>query len=73
MSERSNEMKKLAAIAADMDLPADLRTKAIEQLGNIGTHESLLALLDLVANQGLAVEERDFALQQAREIIRSGH
>ena len=73
MSEHPNEIKKLANIAADRDLPPDLRTKAIEQLGSLGTHEALLALLDLVANQGLVAEERDFALQEAREIIMSGH
>jgi hypothetical protein len=73
MSERPIEIKKLADIAADRDLPSDLRTKAIEQLGNIGTHEALLALLELAANQELATEERDVALQEAREIIKSGH
>ncbi len=73
MSERLNEIKKLADISADRELSADLRKKATEQLGNIGTHESLLALLELAANQELAAEEREFALQGAREIIRSGH
>jgi len=73
MSERPNEIKKLADIAADRDLPSDLRTKAIEQLGSIGNHEALLALLELAANQALVAEERDIALQEAREIIMSGH
>lgn len=73
MSEHANEIRKLADIAADRELPADLRTKSIEQLGNIGTHEALLVLLELAANQELAPEERDAALQEAREIIRSGH
>lgn len=72
MSERPGEIKKLADIAADQELSADLRTKAMEQLGNIGTHETLLILLELAANQQLAAEERDFALQEAREIIRAG-
>ena len=70
MSEQPNELKKLMAIAADMKLPAELRTKAIEQLGNITTHEALLALLDLAANEGLITKERDLALKQAREIIK---
>ena len=73
MSETPDELKKLATIAADMKLPADLRTKAIEQLGNISTHEALLALLDLAANEGLITKERDLALKQARQIIKSGH
>jgi len=73
MSERPNEIKKLIDIAADRDLPPDLRTKATEQLGSIGNREALLALLELAANEGLVAEERDFALQEAREIIMSGH
>jgi len=73
MTEHLNEIKKLAGIAADRELPGEIRTKAMEQLGNIGSHESLLALLELAANEELAVEEREFAIQEAREIIRSGH
>ena len=73
MAEQSNELKKLATIAADLELSADLRTKAIELLGNIGTHDALLALLDLAANEKLLKEERDIALKHAREIIKSGH
>ena len=73
MSERPNEIKKLTDIAADRELPPDLRTKATEQLGSIGSREALLALLELAANEGLVAEERDIALQEAREIIMSGH
>ena len=72
MAEQSNELKKLATIAADLELSADLRTKAIELLGNIGTHDALLILLDLAANKELIKEERDLALKYAREIIKSG-
>ena len=72
MSEQANELKKLATIATDLGLSAGLRTKAIESLGNIGTHEALLALLELVANEELIKEEREFALKQAREIVRAG-
>ena len=70
MTEQAEELKKLATIAADMKLPAKLRADAIEQLGNIATHEALLALLDLAANEGLIVKERDLALKQAREVIK---
>ena len=73
MAEKPNELKKLSAIAADLEYPADLRTKAIESLGNIGTHDALLALLDLAANEGLILKERDLALKHAREIIKAGH
>ncbi len=57
MSEYPNELKKLIAIATDLELSAELRTKAIEQLGSIGTHQALLALLDLVANEKLVRSE----------------
>ena len=70
MSERPDELKKLVAIAADMKLPADLRIKAIEQLGIIATHEALLTLLDIAANEGLITKERDLALKKAREVIK---
>ena len=73
MSEHSNELKKLATIATDLELSAELRIKAIESLGRIGTHEALLALLDLVARDDLIKKERQLALKQAGEIIKSGH
>jgi len=73
MAEQSEELKKLAAITSDLELDVDLRIKAIEQLGNIGSHEALLALLDVAASAKLTVKEREFALKQARRIIRSSH
>ena len=72
MSEQPDELKKLLAVATDLQLSAKLRTKAIELLGNIGTHEALLALLELAANDRLVKGERELALKQAREIIKSG-
>jgi len=73
MAERPEELKKLATIATDLELSAELRIKAMEMLGNIGTHEALLALLELAANEELIRDERNFALKQAREIIKSAH
>ena len=73
MAEKPNELTKLVTIATDLQLAAELRTKAIDLLGSLGTHEALLALLDLAANSGLVREERDLALKHAREIIKSGH
>ena len=72
MAEKPTELTKLTTIATDLQLTADLRTKAIEQLGSLGTHEALLALLALAANTGLIRSEREFALKRAREIIKSG-
>ena len=72
MAEQPNELKKLAAIATDLGLSAALRTKSIELIGNIGTHDALLVLLDLAANKELVKEERDLALKHASEIVKSG-
>ena len=73
MAEFPDELHKLADIATDLDFSAKLRIDAIDQLGNIGTHEALLVLLNLAANERLAPKERDIALKQARRIVRSGH
>jgi len=73
MSGHSNQLKKLAAITTDLELSVELRRKAIELLGGIGTHEALLILLELAANDKLTREEREFALKQASEIVKSGH
>ena len=73
MASNPEELKKLTAIASDLDIPSALRVKAIELLGNMGTSEALRALLELAANEGLIAEERDMALRFAREVIMSGH
>ena len=70
-SEKSDELKKLAAIATDMQLAAKLRSQAIELLRDIGSHEALLVLLNLAANEKLSVSDRDLALKKAREIVKS--
>jgi len=72
MSEQSNELKKLVTVATDFGLSTELRTKAIGLIGNIGTHDALLALLALAGNERLTKGERELALKQAREIIRAG-
>jgi len=71
MTEQSEEIKKLAAITTDTEFTSDLRTKAIEQLGTIGTHEALLILLDVAANERLTTQERELALERAKKIIKS--
>jgi len=73
VASNPEELKKLTAIASDLDIPSALRVKAIELLGNMGTSEALRALLELAANEGLIAEERDMALRFAREVIMSGH
>jgi HEAT repeat protein len=71
MAECPDELKKLAAIANDLELVPQLRAKAIEQLGNIGSHEALLALLDVAAKEKLTTKERELALKQAIKIVKS--
>ena len=71
MAEQPDELKRLVSIATDLKIAGELRTKAIELIGNIGTHEALLALLGLVANEGLIKREREFALKRAQQIIKS--
>ena len=71
MAEQPEELKKLVAVATDLGLSAELRLKATELVGNIGTHEALLALLDIAGNEHLTTEERQLALKHAREIVKS--
>jgi hypothetical protein len=71
MSEQvTNELQKLSSIANDMNLTAKMRTQAIESISDVGTHEALLALLSLAANEKLNIDERDLALKQARNILK---
>ena len=71
--EKSNELKKLGGIAADMQLAPKLRSQAIELLRDVGTYEALLTLLELGANENLNTSERALALKKARDIVKSGH
>lgn len=70
MAEIPEELRKLAGIAADLKLPAELRTRAIEQLGIASTHDALIALLELAANEALLTKERDLALKKARDVVK---
>jgi hypothetical protein len=68
----NEELKKLGGIATDMQLSEKMRTQAVNQLGDIASHESLLVLLNLAANDRLNTDERELALKRAREIVRKG-
>ena len=72
MDEDTNSLKKLVAIATDLKISSELRTQAIIQLGRIGSHAALVALLDMVANEDLTLQERILALKQAERILRTG-
>ncbi len=73
MAEQPEDLKKLVAVANDLGLFVELRTQAIKLIGNVSTHEALLALLSLAANEQLTKKERELALKHAREIVKSGH
>jgi hypothetical protein len=66
----TEELKKLAHIATDMQLSSKMRDQAISQLGELGSHEALLVLLNLAANDRLNKDTRDLALKKARDIIK---
>ena len=72
MAEQPDEIRKLVSIATDPELALELRTKATKSIGNIGTHDALLALLDLAANDKLNKGERELALKHAKGIIKLG-
>lgn len=73
MVQQPDELQKLVAVATDSELSSKLRLKAVELIGNIGTHAALLELLSLVANEQLTKKERELAIKRARDIVRSGH
>jgi hypothetical protein len=66
------ELKKLSTIATDLQMSAKMRQQAINTLGDMGSHESLLVLLNLVANDRLNIDERVMALKRAHEIVKKG-
>ena len=73
MTEQPDDLKKLITVATDMGLSSELRTRATKLIGNINTHDALLALLDLAANEKLTKNERELAIKYARDIIKSGY
>jgi len=72
MAEQPDDLKKLVAVATDLGLSAELRTKAIKLIGDVSTYDALLALLSLAANDRLTKKERELALKHAMEIVKAG-
>ena len=72
MDEETESLQKLVDIATDLKISGELRIRAIIQLGRIGGHAALVALLDMVANEALTVGERILALKQAGRILKPG-
>jgi HEAT repeat protein len=69
MTEETDRLQKLISIATDLKISGELRTEAITQLGGIGTHAALVALLDLVSDETFTKKERTLALKQAGKIL----
>jgi hypothetical protein len=70
MAEDTDRLQKLISIATDKEISRELRTRAIIQLGSIGTHAALVALLNLVADETSVWEERMLALRQAEKTLK---
>ncbi|MFA5629731.1 MAG: hypothetical protein WC958_05760 [Dehalococcoidales bacterium] len=71
MTDQINpEIQKLCELAADMGLPGKIRHEAVQSIANIGSREALLTLLDLAANENLAVKDRELALKRAGDVIK---
>lgn len=73
MVTQPDELRKLVAIATDLGLSIEMRTRAVKGIANLSTHEALVALLGLAANEKLTKFERELAVKYARGIIKSGH
>jgi hypothetical protein len=65
-----SEVGKLKEVAKNKKLHYWERMKATDTLGELGTKEALLALLEIAGDDGLYYWERELALSKAREIIR---
>ena len=70
MAEEADVIPKLISIASDLTVSEELRAKAISHLGAVGSREALVALLDLVGNEGFSRKERMLALWQSGKILR---
>ena len=66
------ELKTLSDIARNMQLDKKIRNQAIDQLTQMDTHEALLILLHLAANDKLPTDERDYAVKKARDLVKKG-
>lgn len=71
-SERSDELKDLVAAATNLNFPLKLRTEATGSIGAMGTHEALLALLEMAGNDQLSKKERELIIKLASNLIKAG-
>lgn len=72
MAEKPDAMlAKLSGIASDMELPVDIRLKAIEAVAKINTHDALVVLLNLAANEKSTSREKELILKLSAGIVKS--
>ena len=69
MPNISEEVEKLKILATNKQHYYWEREEAIRALGDIGSKEAALALLDIANDRGLYYWERELALSKAREIL----
>lgn len=69
MTEISEEVEKLKTLATNKQLHYWEREEAIRALGDIGSREVALALLDIANDRELFYWERELALSKARQIL----
>ena len=72
-SERSDELRDLYTAATNLNFPQKLRTDAVESIASMGTHEALLALLEMAGNDQLSKKERELIIKLAQNLIKAGH
>ena len=72
MPNISGEVEKLKTLATNKQLYYWEREEAIRALGDIGSKEAALALLDVANDRGLYYWERELALSKARQILSAG-
>ena len=70
--ERSDELRDLVAAATNLNFPGKLRTDAVESISRMGTHEALLALLEMAGNDQLSKKERELIIKLASNLIKAG-
>ena len=72
MPDISEEVERLKTIATNKELYSYEREEATRALGDIGSKEAALALLDIANDIELNYWERELALSKAREILSAG-
>ena len=68
-----SELKKLQAIAIDLELGVELRMVAARHIAKIGTQEALYVLLSLAANEKITAKEKETVLKLSQAIVKSAH